>query len=174
MSSPPSPPSKEVVVADAVVVVAVNEEPKATNVTQESATAAATTLTPPPPPQAPQSPTPKSKGPFSKLLAIFKPSSSSSDSTSASTPLFTLPRKSVDRAAKMSAKAANTVVQAVSAAIVEKKPPQTFVGSIDQGTSSSRFIVFDTEGAIVVEHQMEFEQIYPQAGEIGEWSEVLA
>ena len=39
-----------------------------------------------------------------------------------------------------------------------------FVGSIDQGTSSSRFMVFDQLGNIIAQHQTEFEQIYPQAG----------
>ena len=41
-------------------------------------------------------------------------------------------------------------------------PP--FVASIDQGTTSSRFIVFDKHGAVVAFHQQEFPSIYPQAG----------
>lgn len=41
-------------------------------------------------------------------------------------------------------------------------PP--FVGSIDQGTSSTRFILFDTTGKIVLSHQVEFEQKYPEPG----------
>ncbi|KAI8921102.1 hypothetical protein DFJ77DRAFT_448543 [Powellomyces hirtus] len=44
------------------------------------------------------------------------------------------------------------------------KTPEIFVGSIDQGTSSSRFMIFNQKGEIVTMHQMEFEQIYPQAG----------
>ena len=40
----------------------------------------------------------------------------------------------------------------------------SYVAAIDQGTTSSRFIVFDTKGAIVAMHQLEFPQIYPRAG----------
>ncbi len=39
-----------------------------------------------------------------------------------------------------------------------------FIGSIDQGTTSSRFIVFDAQGDIVAMDQREHEQIYPRAG----------
>ncbi|WP_210485558.1 glycerol kinase GlpK [Microvirga antarctica] len=39
-----------------------------------------------------------------------------------------------------------------------------YVGAIDQGTTSSRFIVFDRAGAIVSVAQKEHAQIYPQAG----------
>jgi len=39
-----------------------------------------------------------------------------------------------------------------------------FVGAIDQGTTSSRFIVFDATGAIVTSAQKEHAQIYPQPG----------
>jgi glycerol kinase len=39
-----------------------------------------------------------------------------------------------------------------------------FVGAIDQGTTSSRFMVFDTEGNEVAKHQLEHEQILPRAG----------
>eukprot|EP00026_Physarum_polycephalum_P005264 Phypoly_transcript_05295.p1 GENE.Phypoly_transcript_05295~~Phypoly_transcript_05295.p1 ORF type:complete len:550 (+),score=73.52 Phypoly_transcript_05295:122-1771(+) len=41
-------------------------------------------------------------------------------------------------------------------------PP--FVGAIDQGTSSTRFILFDVNGKIVLSHQEEFEQKYPEPG----------
>ncbi len=41
---------------------------------------------------------------------------------------------------------------------------QVFVGSIDQGTTSSRFLVFNTDGEPVVSHQIEFENLYPQSG----------
>ena len=37
-----------------------------------------------------------------------------------------------------------------------------YVGAIDQGTTSSRFVVFDIEGRIVSMHQIEHKQIYPQ------------
>ncbi|HEV2560450.1 MAG TPA: glycerol kinase GlpK [Microvirga sp.] len=39
-----------------------------------------------------------------------------------------------------------------------------YVGAIDQGTTSSRFIVFDRTGAIVSVGQKEHEQIYPKPG----------
>lgn len=39
-----------------------------------------------------------------------------------------------------------------------------FVGSIDQGTTSSRFLIFSKEGEIVASHQIEFENLYPQSG----------
>ena len=40
----------------------------------------------------------------------------------------------------------------------------SYVASIDQGTSSSRCIVFDQNGSIVSEFQMEHEQFYPEPG----------
>jgi glycerol kinase len=39
-----------------------------------------------------------------------------------------------------------------------------YVGAIDQGTTSTRFIVFDAQGAIVAVAQKEHQQIYPQPG----------
>jgi len=39
-----------------------------------------------------------------------------------------------------------------------------FVGSIDQGTTSSRFLIFSGEGDIVASHQIEFENLYPKSG----------
>ena len=39
-----------------------------------------------------------------------------------------------------------------------------YVGSIDQGTTSSRFIVFDRKGDIVALDQKEHAQIYPKPG----------
>lgn len=39
-----------------------------------------------------------------------------------------------------------------------------FVGAIDQGTTSSRFMIFDHNGMEVGRHQVEHEQILPQAG----------
>ena len=41
-------------------------------------------------------------------------------------------------------------------------PP--FVGALDQGTSSTRFIVFDSRTNMVVSHQMELPPLYPQTG----------
>lgn len=39
-----------------------------------------------------------------------------------------------------------------------------FIGAIDQGTTSSRFLIFSKEGEPVAMHQMEFKQIYPNSG----------
>src|SRR6202050_2932599 len=39
-----------------------------------------------------------------------------------------------------------------------------YIGAIDQGTTSTRFIVFDRMGRIVAVAQKEHEQIYPQPG----------
>ena len=39
-----------------------------------------------------------------------------------------------------------------------------FIGAIDQGTTSTRFIVFDAEGRILSVAQKEHEQIYPKPG----------
>jgi glycerol kinase len=41
---------------------------------------------------------------------------------------------------------------------------QWFTGAIDQGTTSSRFIIFNGLGEPVASHQIEFEQIYPESG----------
>ncbi len=39
-----------------------------------------------------------------------------------------------------------------------------YVGSIDQGTTSTRFILFDQKGQSVASHQLEHKQIYPKPG----------
>ena len=39
-----------------------------------------------------------------------------------------------------------------------------FVGAIDQGTTSTRFMVFDQDGNEVARHQLEHEQVLPRAG----------
>ncbi|KAL1960294.1 hypothetical protein VTO42DRAFT_8254 [Malbranchea cinnamomea] len=41
---------------------------------------------------------------------------------------------------------------------------EVFVGSIDQGTTSSRFLIFNKAGDVVASHQLQFTQIYPQPG----------
>jgi len=46
----------------------------------------------------------------------------------------------------------------------ERKLRQFFIGSIDQGTTSTRFIIFDGVGEPVAQHQIEFTQLYPQSG----------
>src|SRR3979409_269561 len=39
-----------------------------------------------------------------------------------------------------------------------------FVGAVDQGTTSTRFMIFDHSGNEVGKHQLEHQQILPQAG----------
>jgi glycerol kinase len=39
-----------------------------------------------------------------------------------------------------------------------------FIGAIDQGTTSSRFLIFSKNGEPVAMHQVEFKQIYPNSG----------
>ncbi len=46
----------------------------------------------------------------------------------------------------------------------DEKQHHWFVGSIDQGTTSSRFLIFNGEGNPVASHQIEFENMYPQSG----------
>jgi glycerol kinase len=46
----------------------------------------------------------------------------------------------------------------------EKKFKNVFIGSIDAGTTSSRFIIFDGTGTPVAQHQIEFGQIYKKSG----------
>ncbi|KAL6996643.1 glycerol kinase [Sarracenia purpurea var. burkii] len=41
---------------------------------------------------------------------------------------------------------------------------EVFVGSIDQGTTSTRFIIYDKEAQPIGSHQVEFTQFYPEAG----------
>jgi glycerol kinase len=46
----------------------------------------------------------------------------------------------------------------------EEKQSRWFIGSIDCGTTSSRFLIFDGEGNPVASHQIEFENMYPESG----------
>ncbi|MGM0432570.1 MAG: glycerol kinase GlpK [Spirochaetota bacterium] len=39
-----------------------------------------------------------------------------------------------------------------------------YVGSLDQGTTSTRFILFNVQGSVVASHQLEHHQIYPKPG----------
>ncbi len=39
-----------------------------------------------------------------------------------------------------------------------------YVGAVDQGTTSTRFMIFDHGGRVIAIHQLEHEQIYPQPG----------
>jgi hypothetical protein len=40
----------------------------------------------------------------------------------------------------------------------------TFVGSIDQGTTSTRFVIFNANGEPVASHQLGFGNIHPESG----------
>ena len=46
----------------------------------------------------------------------------------------------------------------------ERSGSASYLAAIDQGTTSTRFIVYDTAAKVVASHQLEFPQIYPQAG----------
>jgi glycerol kinase len=39
-----------------------------------------------------------------------------------------------------------------------------YIGAVDQGTTSTRFMIFDRSGQVISQHQLEHEQIYPQPG----------
>ncbi|CAN8097962.1 unnamed protein product [Discula destructiva] len=47
---------------------------------------------------------------------------------------------------------------------IEDDEQKWFVGSIDQGTTSSRFLIFNAEGEPVANHQIEFDNLYPDSG----------
>ncbi|WOK91613.1 hypothetical protein Cni_G00304 [Canna indica] len=47
---------------------------------------------------------------------------------------------------------------------MSKDQQEFFIGSIDQGTTSTRFIIYDRHAKPVASHQVEFEQICPKAG----------
>jgi len=39
-----------------------------------------------------------------------------------------------------------------------------YIGAIDQGTSSTKFVIYDHSGQAVALHQLEHKQIYPHPG----------
>lgn len=45
-----------------------------------------------------------------------------------------------------------------------KDTNKTYIGSIDQGTTSTRFLIFDEDGKLITSHQLEFDQLYPRPG----------
>jgi glycerol kinase len=49
-------------------------------------------------------------------------------------------------------------------ALAQSVDTSELIGAIDQGTTSSRFLVFNRKGEPVASHQIEFKQIYPQSG----------
>lgn len=54
------------------------------------------------------------------------------------------------------AKGAGAASEKVSAPVGE-----SYIGAIDQGTTSSRFLIFNKDGDPVASHQIEFKQYYP-------------
>ena len=46
----------------------------------------------------------------------------------------------------------------------EQELKKWFIGSIDQGTTSTRFLIFDGTGTPVASHQLEFKQIHQHSG----------
>ena len=62
------------------------------------------------------------------------------------------------------------IVEKIQNLVVGEQAPkidpkdEVFVGSIDQGTTSSRFLIFDKTGEPVAIHQEEFKQMYPNPG----------
>jgi len=44
---------------------------------------------------------------------------------------------------------------------------ERFIGTIDQGTTSTRFIIFDCTGVPVAKYQTEFRQIHDHPGYVG-------
>jgi glycerol kinase len=46
----------------------------------------------------------------------------------------------------------------------KNSPRDRFVGAIDQGTTSTRFFIFDDKGTCVASHQTELKQLYPHPG----------
>ena len=48
-----------------------------------------------------------------------------------------------------------------------------YVGALDQGTSSTRFVIFDQKGQITASAQEEHEQIYPRPGWVEQRAEEI-
>ena len=46
----------------------------------------------------------------------------------------------------------------------EEEKSHWYIGSIDCGTTSSRFLIFDGTGTPIASHQIEFQNIYPESG----------
>lgn len=41
---------------------------------------------------------------------------------------------------------------------------EVFIASLDQGTTSTRFMIYDHSARVIGSHQVEFTQFYPKAG----------
>ncbi|KLU86380.1 glycerol kinase [Magnaporthiopsis poae ATCC 64411] len=55
-------------------------------------------------------------------------------------------------------------IENVAQPVARETEDEVFLGSIDQGTTSSRFIIFNRHGEPVEGHQIEFENLYPDSG----------
>ncbi|KAK4127205.1 glycerol kinase-like protein [Parathielavia appendiculata] len=78
-------------------------------------------------------------------------------------PTAATPRTLPDNTAKFHTSHGDHLPQGILETEEEKKR-HWFVGSIDQGTTSSRFLIFNGEGDPVASHQIEFENLYPRSG----------
>ncbi|KAJ8612715.1 hypothetical protein MRB53_037291 [Persea americana] len=58
----------------------------------------------------------------------------------------------------------NTNTPPVHCAYLRMAPSKQYIGAIDAGTTSARFIIFTLSGEPVAQHQLEFEQIHKNSG----------
>ncbi|KAL7273137.1 Glycerol kinase [Rhizina undulata] len=82
---------------------------------------------------------------------------------SSSKPASTNNRRSFSRSPSRAKPAAAATTNGVKPNGVAKKR-EVFTAAIDQGTTSSRFLIFDCSGSPRASHQVEFEQLYPHSG----------
>jgi glycerol kinase len=95
--------------------------------------------------------------------------SSLSKSSATATPAVSSARRSPYRKASTNPAKITTkiVVETTNPKLVSRpteKKRGTFTAAIDQGTTSTRFIIFDSNGTPKANHQVEFEQLYPHSG----------
>jgi glycerol kinase len=69
----------------------------------------------------------------------------------------------VDGVLDIAATHENQLPDGITETVLEEKE-HWFVGSIDQGTTSTRFLIFNGRGEPVANHQVGFENHYPQSG----------
>jgi glycerol kinase len=96
--------------------------------------------------------------------------SSLSKSSATATPAVSSARRSPYRKASSNPAKITTkiVVETTQPPKLVARPTEkkrgTFTAAIDQGTTSTRFIIFDSNGSPKANHQVEFEQLYPHSG----------
>ena len=73
----------------------------------------------------------------------------------------------------VAASAGETFAVAPTDTSQSEQPEEFYVGAIDQGTTSTRFIIFDSQHQAVSEHQMEHRQICPKPGYVP-YSQILS